>query len=467
MGNATGVKYLDNAVTTLDLPINAACTSLTLVDVSTFPGGNTSFHSAYISGANVFFATISSADGSSEEVVKVTALNRTTRVATVQRGQTTDAKAFSSGATFEIRMGKSLLGQFTTNTYINATYATNTTVQSLASDRIQIANNNTLLATKANTTLLNSKIAAVSNTLSQNVAVITSELADRANTAAVNILVRDRMQVANVISRDNKYLAVANLAPFGFTSNTYAKGQFLSRTVGTGLIQGVSNTYLQANFYKNSLAPSNTYLQTNFLNNATAISNAIARQFAISNTTARALFVRNDTNDIIEGSIEIGQAGTPLRVRSNDSTGPKIRLDDTASNLVRGYIGATSSYCFTVYNTGQTEVLNVDSSGNLIADGNLTAYSDESLKENITNIEGALDKVKSLNGVTYNMKVTGDRGVGLIAQNVQKVIPEAVLENEESKLLSLAYGNLVGVLVEAIKELEKRVEELEGNDCCG
>lgn len=467
MGNATGVKYLDNAVTTLDLPINAACTSLTLVDVSTFPGGNTSFHTAYISGANVFFATISSADGSSEEVVKVTALNRTTKVATVARGQTTDPKAFSSGATFEIRMGKSLLGEFTTNTYINATYATNTTVQALASDRIQIANNNTLLAAKANTTLLNNKIFSVSNTVSQNVAAINAQLGIRANTAAVNTLVRDRMQVANVVSRDNKYLAVANVAPYGFTSNTYAKGQFLSRTVGTGLIQGVSNTYLQANFYRNSLAPSNTYLQTHFINNATAISNAAARAFAISNTAARSLFVRNDTNDVIEGSIEVGQSGTPLRVRSNDSTGAKIRLDDTASNTVRGYLGATSSYCFTVYNTGLTEVLNVDSAGNLIADGNLTAFSDESLKENVTSIDGALDKVKSLNGVTYNLKSSGQRSVGLIAQNVQKVVPEAVLESEESKLLSLAYGNLVGVLVEAIKELEKRVEELEGNDCCG
>ena len=64
------------------------------------------------------------------------------------------------------------------------------------------------------------------------------------------------------------------------------------------------------------------------------------------------------------------------------------------------------------------------------------------------------------------MKSSGQQGVGLIAQNVQSVVPEAVLENEESKLLSLAYGNLVGVLVEAIKELEERVEELEGNSCC-
>ena len=464
---ATGVKYSDNAVTTLDLAINAACTSLTLVDVSTFPGGNTSFHTGYIGAANVFFATISNADGSSEETVKVTALNRTTRVATVTRGITSDAKAFGSGSTFEIRMNKSLLGEFTTNTFIQTNYATNTTVTSLINDRIQIANVNTLLASKANTSFVTDRISSVSNTVSQNTAALNAKIAIRANTAAVNTLVKDRMQVANVVSRDNKYLQVANVAPFGFTSNTYAKGQFLSRTQGTGLVQGVSNTYLQANFKTNDLAPSNTYLQANFFTKAVAVSNAAIRGFAISNSAARALFVRNDTNDVIEGSIEVGQSGIPLKVRSNDSSGPKIQFTDTASNLVRGNIGATSSFVFTVYNTSSTEVLTVDSSGNLVADGNLTAFSDENLKEDISNIENGLEKVKKLQGVTYKMKSSGQQGVGLIAQNVQSVVPEAVLENEESKLLSLAYGNLVGVLVEAIKELEERVEELEGNSCCG
>ena len=460
---ATGVKYSDNATTTLDLAINAACTSLTLVDVSTFPGGNTSFHTNYIGAANVFFATISSADGSTEEVVKVTGLNRSTRVATVVRGQTTDAKSFSSGATFEIRMGKSLLSQFTTNTYIQTNYASNSTMRQLVANTMQVGNVNSLLASKANTSFVTDRISSVSNTVSQNTAALNAKIAIRANTAAVNTLVRDRMQVANVVSRDNKYLEVANVSGFGFTSNTYAKGQFLSRTQGAGLVQGVSNTYLTTNYTTNDLAPSNTYLQTFFTNNSVGVTNAGMRTFAISNTTARTLFVRNDTNDVIEGSIEVGQSGVPLRVRSNDSNGAKIRFDDTASNIVRGFIGATSSYVFTVYNSGGTEVINVDSSGNLIADGNLTAYSDESLKDNISTIDNALDKVKNLTGVTYNMKSSGERGVGLIAQNVQKVIPEAVLQSEETKLLSLAYGNLVGVLVEAIKELESRVEELEND----
>jgi len=61
------------------------------------------------------------------------------------------------------------------------------------------------------------------------------------------------------------------------------------------------------------------------------------------------------------------------------------------------------------------------------------------------------------------MKSSGERGVGLIAQKVKKVITEAVIQSKEIKILYLTYVNLVRVLVEAIKELESRVEELEND----
>ena len=55
---------------------------------------------------------------------------------------------------------------------------------------------------------------------------------------------------------------------------------------------------------------------------------------------------------------------------------------------------------------------------------------------------------------------TEGREVGLVAQEVQKVLPEAVLENETTGVLSVAYQNIVGVLVEAIKEQQKQIEDL-------
>ena len=67
--------------------------------------------------------------------------------------------------------------------------------------------------------------------------------------------------------------------------------------------------------------------------------------------------------------------------------------------------------------------------------------------------------------ISYDLKSDGNRLTGLIAQDLEKVLPEAVytakdLEDEEH--LAIRYGNTVGLLVEAIKELEARVKELEG-----
>ena len=90
------------------------------------------------------------------------------------------------------------------------------------------------------------------------------------------------------------------------------------------------------------------------------------------------------------------------------------------------------------------------------ASGNVTAYSDERLKSDIVTIPNALEKVKALRGVNFTKD--GKASTGVIAQEVQKVIPEVVQENDD--YLSVAYGNLVGVLIEAVKELSAEVEAL-------
>ena len=74
-------------------------------------------------------------------------------------------------------------------------------------------------------------------------------------------------------------------------------------------------------------------------------------------------------------------------------------------------------------------------------------------------ISNALDKVMTLTGYTYTRKDSKQRQTGLIAQNVEKILPEAVMTNEEG-IKALAYGNLMGLVVEAIKELKREIKEL-------
>ena len=95
------------------------------------------------------------------------------------------------------------------------------------------------------------------------------------------------------------------------------------------------------------------------------------------------------------------------------------------------------------------------STGNLVVPGTVTANSDESIKTNIKPIENALEKVLQLRGVEFNYKEHGTKSIGVIAQEIEKVFPELVYGGE---IKSVAYQNLVAVLIEAIKELNDKYE---------
>ncbi len=104
--------------------------------------------------------------------------------------------------------------------------------------------------------------------------------------------------------------------------------------------------------------------------------------------------------------------------------------------------------------------LDMSAAGAATFNNDVTAFSDEKLKDDIQTIENALSKVKEMRGVTFTRE--GREGTGVIAQEMQKVMPEVV--HDKGEYMSVAYGNLVGVLIEAIKELEKKVEKLENGN---
>jgi hypothetical protein len=95
------------------------------------------------------------------------------------------------------------------------------------------------------------------------------------------------------------------------------------------------------------------------------------------------------------------------------------------------------------------------------ASGDVTAYSDIRVKENIKPIKNALDKVLSLQGVYYTRTDIEDKSekIGVIAQEVQKILPQVVTESDKG-ILGVSYGNITAVLIEAIKELKAEIDEL-------
>ena len=109
-----------------------------------------------------------------------------------------------------------------------------------------------------------------------------------------------------------------------------------------------------------------------------------------------------------------------------------------------------------INDTSMTLGMRLGHQGDLVVTRNVTAYSDERLKDNIETLDGS--KVYEMRGVSFTKD--GEAGSGVIAQELQKIAPELVHEGEE--YLSVAYGNLVGYLIEAVKELKAEIDELKG-----
>lgn len=134
---------------------------------------------------------------------------------------------------------------------------------------------------------------------------------------------------------------------------------------------------------------------------------------------------------------------------------PSLSFSPTNTITTGLYSSAEGTISFS---SGGVYAGQIASGGNMTMVGNITANSDSRLKKDLEVIDNALEKVHQLTGYTYTRIDTGDRQTGIIAQDLEKVLPEAVLQNDEYK--SVAYGNIVGLLIEAIKELSQEVSAL-------
>jgi hypothetical protein len=120
--------------------------------------------------------------------------------------------------------------------------------------------------------------------------------------------------------------------------------------------------------------------------------------------------------------------------------------------------GLTVSNGATISTSGTGPALTVNG---IISATDVIATSDVRTKENIVTIDSALDKVLKMRGVYFNKKNDQQRRVGVIAQETEEVLPEVVFtDDSDDKNKSVAYGNIVGLLIEAIKEQQVIIERL-------
>jgi hypothetical protein len=172
-------------------------------------------------------------------------------------------------------------------------------------------------------------------------------------------------------------------------------------------------------------------------------------------------YIVNDTGDLIVdtagdiildadgGDVFIADGGTTVGVISHGGSN-NFQISSSVQDkdlLFKGNDGGSTITALT---------LDMSAAGAATFNNDVTAFSDERLKTDIKTIDNALSKVCDMRGVYFNRD--GAAGTGVIAQEIQNILPEVVHDKQE--YLSVAYGNMVGVLIEAIKELKKEVETL-------
>jgi len=181
----------------------------------------------------------------------------------------------------------------------------------------------------------------------------------------------------------------------------------------------------------------------------------------------------NVTDDItIPGTITAATGTFVYQIFESSST-----IITSGSNVFGDAEGDIQQFTGSILQTGSitTNGLGVGTApsgvvGAILATNDVVAFasSDERLKENVASIENAVEKVEAIGGYTYNwipmegVHVYGDmKDVGVIAQEIEKVLPELVSDRENG-YKAVKYDKLTAVLIEAVKELSERVKALEG-----
>ena len=460
-----GLLFKNNAETTLSSGINDAVTTVPVTSAAVFPTPDAN---------NVFFATLD--DGTNVETVKVTGIS--SNDLTVVRAQdNTSAAAFGSGAKIELRLNAKVLDMGTGSlTDLDA----DTKIQveeSSDEDKIRFDTGGTervIIDSTGKVGIGTTAPAAVLDVVSSG-ATSTAFRVLKSGTSTQNL------HAATEISGHGRYSIYDDSENEDIRFDSNGDSYINGGDVGIGTSSPAQLLEVNGNGKKSRFTRTG--------------SNGVVMEFVSGSTASGLINVassgtlglgggsrENDLTIDSSGNIDIG-SGTITRTGdlTVDVTGDIIFDADGGDLLFKddGLLTATLSR-----NVANFEVTVNQSDGDFVVKGNdggstitaltidmsaagaatfndnVTAYSDERLKDNIKTIENGLDKVEQLRGVTYTRDER--ENIGVIAQEVEKILPEIVLTaDDEMGTKSVDYSRLTAVLIEAVKDLSARVKELE------
>lgn len=370
-----------------------------------------------------------------------------------------------------------LLGQiwYNSTTQLLNYYISPSTWDQIASQQWVNANFATLAELNALAAKEASDIATLEAKEASDVANLQDEINALATKEADDITNIQNELGSNYVTKADLYSPPAGSLPVaigaggtGLTA-TGTAGQLLQvNSSGTGLVYVSPATELVTSFNGRTGPVTLTAADVDTALGYTPPSNTGAGasgSWNINAATASAVDHALSPGSYVSGNAYNGSAAqTWSIIASTTNNGNYIVARDSGGNIWASTVTAGGNV--ECSNTVQTVTLNtsgnINCSGAIYSGGDITAFnSDERLKHDIFTIEDALSKTKQLRGVHYKRKdIENHRGnIGFIAQEIQKVIPEVVHMGDDG-YLKVAYQNVVGLLVEAIKELSDEVDNL-------
>ncbi len=238
------------------------------------------------------------------------------------------------------------------------------------------------------------------------------------------------------------------------TSGEYSATVLVTGGTGYAIPQGEANLiYCDAVSVREVSSPTQTQFTSISTTNITGVNVSVT-----GNISAAVVSATNIRGSAVSATTITGGTVSATNINVGDTvsaTNIKGSTVSATSRITGPVVSATNITGSNVSVTGYIKAASVSTSGNIHAAGEIASQSDERLKSNIKIISGAVDKVKNLKGVTFTFKADNRPSTGLLAQDVQSVMPEAVDHNGD--YLYVAYGNLLGLIVEALKELDQKI----------
>jgi hypothetical protein len=179
------------------------------------------------------------------------------------------------------------------------------------------------------------------------------------------------------------------------------------------------------------------------------IANNTIQNAKLVNSTISGVSLGSNLNNLTAGSFITYSSGSTY----NGSAAITIATNGTSSNTGNTLVARNASGDFSA---GTVSVLNLTASQTVQAQ-DFNSTSDENLKENINTYENALETLHHLRGVHFTWKETQKPSIGVIAQELEKVLPQLV---NDGAVKSVNYNGIIGILIEAVKELSAEVKEL-------